>query len=434
MRLSKYYSPTMKDSPASADVASHKLMLRAGMIKQQSSGIYSWLPLGVRVLKNIERIIREEMDNSGALEVIMPCIQSAELWEESGRYDGYGKEMLRIKDRHDNNLLFGPTAEESISDIIRKHVNSHKDFPRTFYQIHWKFRDEIRPRFGVLRGREFLMKDAYSFDLDESSSVETYDKVIDTYIKILKRIGLKPVLLRADAGVIGGTLSHEFHVIAETGESEIFYDSDIEVELTKEDPDVHKLRNLYAMADDMHKPGECDVSKEKLKHKKSIEVGHIFSYGTKYSESMNVYFMDKTGKQSRFFGGCYGLGVSRLVAAVIECFNDDNGIIWPKSIAPFHISLVNLHTDNEEVSEFCDRMYRKLKSMGLEVLYDDTSASVGNKFAKHDLLGSPYQIIGSSKLTKDNSFEIRDRKTGDKETSSFEEAIKKIEEIFKNEF
>jgi len=278
------------------------------------------------------------------------------------------------------------------------------------------------------------MKDAYSFDLDESSSVETYDKVIDTYIKILKRIGLKPVLLRADAGVIGGTLSHEFHVIAETGESEIFYDSDIEVELTKEDPDVHKLRNLYAMADDMHKPGECDVSKEKLKHKKSIEVGHIFSYGTKYSESMNVYFMDKTGKQSRFFGGCYGLGVSRLVAAVIECFNDDNGIIWPKSIAPFHISLVNLHTDNEEVSEFCDRMYRKLKSMGLEVLYDDTSASVGNKFAKHDLLGSPYQIIGSSKLTKDNSFEIRDRKTGDKETSSFEEAIKKIEEIFKNEF
>ena len=431
MRLTKYYAPTMKDSPASAEVASHKLMLRAGMIKQQSSGIYSWLPLGVRVLKNIEKIIREEMDDSGALEVIMPCIQSAELWEESGRYDGYGKEMLRIKDRHGNNLLFGPTAEESISDIVRKHINSHKDFPRTFYQIHWKFRDEIRPRFGVLRGREFLMKDAYSFDLNESSSVDTYDKIMDTYIKILKKIGLKPVPLRADTGVIGGTLSHEFHVIAETGESEIFYDSDIELELNKKNPDVYKLRNLYAMADDMHKPEECDVPEDRLKRRKSIEVGHIFNYGKKYSESMNVCFMDNTGKQAHFFGGCYGLGVSRLVAAVIECFNDDNGIIWPKSVAPFHVSLVNLHSDNKDVSEFCDKMYQKLQSMGLEILYDDTSANAGNKFAKHDLLGSPYQIIGSSKLTKDNSFEIRDRKTGDKSASSFDETIKKIEEIFK---
>lgn len=428
MRVSNYYVPIMKDSPANAEAISHKLMLKAGMIKQQSAGIYSWLPLGVKVLKNIENIIREEMDKSGALEVMLPCVQSASLWKESGRYDGYGKEMLRIKDRHDNDLLFGPTAEEAIADVVRKNINSHKDFPKTFYQIHWKFRDEIRPRFGVLRGREFLMKDGYSFDLDRESSVKTYDKIMATYIKILKRIGLKSIPLRADTGVIGGELSHEFHVIASTGESEIFYDDDIEKELDKENPDLDKLRGLYAMADDMHKPEECSVHKDNLKHQKSIEVGHIFNYGTKYSEAMNVHFMDREGKQRHFYGGCYGLGVSRLVAAIIECFHDENGIIWPENVAPFHVSLINLHTDNKDVSEFSDKMYSKLQSMNLDVLYDDTDASVGNKFTKHDLLGAPYQVVASSKLFKDNSFELRNRSTGEKMIMSFDEVVNKLGE------
>jgi prolyl-tRNA synthetase len=412
MRVSSYFLPILKENPAGAEVVSHKLMLRSGMIKQQNSGIYSWLPLGLRVLRNIERIVKKEMDESGAQEVLMPCIQTADLWRESGRYDDYGKEMLKIKDRHNNDLLFGPTAEEAIADIVRGNINSYKDFPRTFYQINWKFRDEIRPRFGVMRGREFYMKDAYSFDIDHESSAKTYDNIIKTYIKIFKRMGLKAIPVRADTGPIGGDLSHEFHVIADTGESEIFYDKDIDAELSKEIPDVDKIRELYSMADDMHVESACKVPKGKLTKHKSIEVGHIFHYGTKYAESMGVFFMNKEGKQEHFHGGCYGIGVSRLVAAIIECFHDEKGIVWPHSVSPFHVSLLNLHIKSKESVEISDRIYKDLSDKGLDILYDDSSVGAGGKFAKHELLGIPYQVISSSKLSAEKQLEIRCRKTG----------------------
>ncbi|MCH9753406.1 MAG: proline--tRNA ligase [Alphaproteobacteria bacterium] len=431
MKISNYFLPILKEDPVNAEVISHKLMLRAGMIKQQNSGIYSWLPFGLKVLRNIENIIREEMNKSGANEVLMPCIQSADLWKESGRYDDYGKEMLKIKDRHDNDLLFGPTAEELISDIVRSNINSYKDFPKTFYQINWKFRDEIRPRFGVMRGREFFMKDAYSFDLDKESSVKTYDEVLRTYINIFKKIGLKSIPIRADTGPIGGELSHEFHVIADTGESDIFYDIEIENELSKEKPDVEKIRKLYAMADDMHQDSNCSVSQDKLKKHKSIEVGHIFNYGSKYSESMGVFFMNNEGKKSFFYGGCYGIGVSRLVAAVIECFHDKKGIIWPKSITPFHVSILNLHTKDETSVNISNNIYGALLDKGLDVLYDDSSLGAGAKFAKHELLGIPYQIVSSSRLAVDKKVEVRCRETDKVEVLDIDRAVDFLIKIYK---
>lgn len=426
MRISNYFMPILKEDPVNAEVISHKLMLRAGMIRQQNSGIYSWLPLGLKVLKNIEHIIRDEMNKSGALEILMPCIQPADLWKESKRYDGYGQEMLTMKDRHDHELLFGPTAEEVVSDIVRKNINSYKDFPRTFYQIQWKFRDEIRPRFGLMRGREFYMKDAYSFDIDEPSSVVSYDLMMGVYVKIFKRLGLKAIPIRADTGPIGGDLSHEFHIIANTGESNIFYDNKIDIELEKDEPDVKKIRKLYAMADDMHVEDKCNVPANKLKYHKSIEVGHIFNYGTKYSEPMNVCFMNKEGKKTHFYGGCYGIGVSRLVAAIIEVFHDQKGIVWPKPVTPFHVSILNLHIKDENSVRISDKLYKALLSKNLDPLYDDSNISAGNKFSNSELIGIPYQVVSSSKLAEEGKVEFRNRKTGDAQILEVEDVVNKL--------
>ena len=426
MKISNYYLPILKEIPLNAEVISHQLMLRAGMIRQQSAGIYSWLPLGLKVLKKVEQIIREEMDKSGSLEVLLPCIQPADLWRETNRYESYGKEMLRIKDRHENDLLFTPTAEELITDIVRNNVNSYKDFPKTFYQIQWKFRDEIRPRFGVMRGREFYMKDAYSFDLDKASAVETYDRMINVYFNIFNRLGLKAIPIKADPGPIGGDLSHEFHVIANTGESDIFYDKEIEIELQKDHPNIKRVRELYAMADEMHIASECDVPESRLCYHKSIEVGHVFYYGTKYSQPMNAVFMNHEGKNIHFYGGCYGIGVSRLVAAIIESFHDEKGIVWPKSVAPFDVSILNLHVKDESSVKVSDKLYEVLSEHKVDVLYDDSDLSAGSKFAKHELIGIPYQVISSTKLAKENKLELRDRKTGAVEILDFSSVVSKL--------
>lgn len=412
MRISQYFLPILKEDPANAEVVSHRLMLRAGMIRQQSSGLYTWLPLGLKLIKRIEGIIREELNKVGAIEVMMPCIQPASLWQESGRYDSYGKEMLRIKDRHENDLLFAPTAEEAINDLFRNNIKSYKELPKVFYQMNWKFRDEIRPRFGVMRGREFYMKDAYSFDIDERSSKESYNKIFVTYIKILKRMGLTPIPVRADTGPIGGSLSHEFHIIADTGESDIFYDTGIEEEILANEPDVTKLKSLYAAADDVYNEEEALARKNgQLKQHKSIEVGHIFYYGTKYAEAMKITVMDATGKAIYPHGGCYGIGVSRLVAAIIEASHDDKGIIWPKAVSPFDLSLLNLHINDDQCSKICDQLYTTFSNLGLEVLYDDSKASPGYKFSTHELIGIPKTIIVGAKLAKEGRVELKDRKT-----------------------
>lgn len=411
MRITNYFLPILKENPQGAEIVSHKLMIRAGMIRQQNSGIYSWLPLGLRVLKKIENLVREEMNAAGAIELLMPCIQPAELWKESGRYDVYGKEMLRIEDRHENALLFGPTNEEGVTDIFRNNVKSYKELPKIFYQIQWKFRDEIRPRFGVMRGREFYMKDAYSFDTDEKRAEESYDNMFRAYLNLFKRIGLIAIPVRAETGPIGGNLSHEFHIIANTGESNIFYDTAIEDEVMKDSIDVDFLKTTYAMADDMHEEATCKVPKERLKHHKSIEVGHIFCFGTKYTKAMKADFMDKEGKSQYPYCGSYGIGVSRLVGAIIESSHDDAGIIWPKAIAPFAASLINVLASDEQCAQACDAIYKKLTDLGLDILYDDSKASAGQKFFTHDLIGMPYQIIVGSKFLKLNKVELKDRRT-----------------------
>jgi len=411
MKISDYFLPILKEEPVGAEVVSHRLMIRSGMIRQQNSGLYVWLPLGLKVLQKIENIVRDEMNKATALEVLMPCVQPSDLWQESGRYDSYGKEMLRIKDRHENNLLFGPTNEEVITDIFRNNIKSYKELPKNFYQIQWKFRDEIRPRFGVMRGREFYMKDAYSFDVDEESSEKSYDNMFGAYLKIFKRLGLQPIPVRAETGPIGGKLSHEFHVIADTGESDIFYDPLIVEEATKDNPDIIKLKSLYAVADDMYNEQKCPLSKDKLKKHRSIEVGHIFYFGTKYSEPMKTQFMNEQGKPVYPHCGSYGIGISRLVAAIIEVFHDDKGIVWPQAVAPFDMSLINLHTNDEVCNQMCDKLYSKLTELGVEVLYDDSKSSPGYKFSTHDLIGVPMQIIVGSKLAKQNKLELKDRKT-----------------------
>ena len=411
MKISNYFLPILKEDPVGAEILSHKLMIRSGMIRQQSAGLYVWLPLGLKILQKIENIVRDEMNKASALEVLMPCIQPANLWKESGRYDSYGKEMLRIKDRHENDLLFGPTAEEIITDIFRNNIKSYKELPKNFYNIQWKFRDEIRPRFGVMRGREFYMKDAYSFDIDKKTAEESYDNMFGAYLKIFKRLGLHPIPVRADPGPIGGNLSHEFHIIADTGESDIFYDPIIAEEVKKDNPDVEKLKSLYAVADNMYNEQDCPLPKDKLKEHKSIEVGHIFYFGTKYSEPMKTQFMDDHGKPIYPHCGSYGVGISRLVAAIIEASHDDKGIVWPKSVAPFDISLINLHTNDEACNQICEKLYNDLTELGVEVLYDDSKLSPGNKFSTHELIGIPKQIIVGSKLAKQNKLEFKDRKT-----------------------
>ncbi len=411
MKLSNYFLPTLKENPVDATIKSHQLMIRAGMIRQTASGIYSWLPLGLKVLRNIENIIQDEINKAGGLEILMPTIQPKELWVESGRYDDYGKEMLRIKDRHDRDILYGPTHEEVVTDIFRKNVTSYKDLPKNLYQIHWKFRDEIRPRFGVMRGREFLMKDGYSFDIDAENARKTYDLMYETYFKIFKRLGLKPIALRADTGAIGGDLSHEFHVLADTGESAIYYDKKFDELSESENFDVKEMQKIYAMADEMHVLEKCPIAADQLASRRGIEVGHIFNFGQKYSKAMEASVMGPEGEKIYPNMGSYGIGVSRLVAAIIEASHDDNGIIWPKSVAPFQIMLINLKPEDALCSKVCEEIYQKYLGRGVEVLYDDTKGSVGQKFSVAELIGVPMQVVVGPKGAANGVAEVKDRKT-----------------------
>ncbi len=436
MRLSQYFLPVLRETPKDAEIVSHRLMLRAGMIKQSSAGIYSWLPLGLKVLKKIEEIVREEQMRAGAVELLMPTLQSADLWRESGRYEDYGQEMLRIKDRHGREMLYGPTNEEMITEILRDSVKSYKDLPKTLYHIQWKFRDEIRPRFGIMRGREFLMKDGYSFDLSAEEGRKSYNKMFVAYLRTYERMGLKAIPMAADTGPIGGDASHEFIILADTGESEVFchkdlleqsipqnvdYDSDLEAER-------ERWTTKYAATEEMHDAArfEADVPEDKRVSARGIEVGHIFSFGTKYSEPMNCKVQGKDGKIVHLYGGSYGIGVSRLIGAIIESSHDDDGIIWPASVSPFDIGILNLKAGDETTDAACLEMYKTLKAAGLDVLYDDTDERAGGKFKRMDLIGLPWQILAGPRSLKEGKVELKNRATGEREDLSIEDALKRF--------
>src|SRR4029077_9974454 len=400
MRLTQGFIPTIKETPNEAQIASHRLMLRAGLVRQTSAGIYAWLPLGYRVLRNIERIVREEQNAAGAQEVLMPTIQSAELWRESGRYDDYGKEMLRIRDRHERDMLYGPTNEEQITVIVRDAIKSYRDLPKNLYHIQWKFRDEVRPRFGVMRGREFLMKDNYSFDLDAAGARHSYNKMFVAYLRTFARMGLKAIPMRADTGPIGGDLSHEFIILAETGESEVYVDRDF-LDLNFENPDVDYddvqsvqsivdyFTSLYAATSEIHKPETCPVPPERLVRDRGIEVGQTFYFGTKYSQPMGAVVTGPDGAEVSLEMGSYGIGVSRLVGALIEANHDDAGIILAENVAPFRLGLINLRPADAKCRAAADDLYGRLRGAGVEVLYDDRDESPGAKFAAMDLIGLP---------------------------------------------
>jgi prolyl-tRNA synthetase len=435
MRLTAYFLPLLKENPAEAQIVSHRLMLRAGMIRQASAGIYSWLPLGFRVLKKIEQIVREEQDASGAQELLMPTIQSAELWRESGRYDDYGKEMLRIADRAEREMLYGPTNEELITDIFRNAVKSYRDLPKNLYHIQWKFRDEVRPRFGIMRGREFLMKDNYSFDIDQKAARRSYNKMFVAYLRTFARMGLKAIPMRADTGPIGGDLSHEFIILAETGESAVFCDkawleTDILAEAAKVDyrsdlqPFVDKWTKLYAATDEKHDPKA--IPEERLVTARGIEVGHIFYFGTKYSKPMNAVVVGPDGQSVPVEMGSYGIGVSRLVGAIIEASHDENGIVWPEAVAPFKVGLVNLRAGDAKCAAASDELYAKLRAAGLEVLYDDRDDSPGAKFAAMDLIGVPWQLVVGPRGLAAGKVELKNRKTGAREELAPEAALQKL--------
>lgn len=430
MHLSKYFLPTLKEDPAEAQVISHRFMLRAGMIHQTSSGIYAWLPMGYRVLKKIEEIVSREQDKIGCQKVILPTLQSAELWQKSGRYDGYGKEMLRIKDRHDRDLLYTPTAEEVITDIFQSHIKSYKQLPQVLYQVHWKFRDEIRPRFGIMRGREFLMKDGYSFDLDKESAKKTYERVYESYLRTFAAMELTAIPVRADTGPIGGDLSHEFHVMAPTGESTIYYDAAFE-EIPLEKRSFATMTALYSAADEMHDPKNCPIPEAQVRSSKGIEIGHIFYFGTKYSEALGCKVMGKDGESITLEMGSYGIGVGRLVAAIIEASHDVQGIIWPKAVAPFHVGLINLKVGDAGTDEVCHKLYKAMEDQGIEVLYDDRDERAGGKFADMDLIGLPLQVVVGPKGAASGEIEIKVRKTGERLTLKTEEGLSWIKEWMK---
>ena len=413
-------------------------MLRAGMIKQTSAGIYAWLPLGLKVLRKIEQIVREEQNKSGAQEVLMPTIQSADLWKESGRYDAYGAEMLRIKDRGEREMLFGPTNEEVITDIFRSHIKSYKDLPKNMYHIQWKFRDEVRPRFGVMRGREFLMKDAYSFDLTPEDARVAYQKMFLSYLRTFRRLGVKAIPMQADTGPIGGDLSHEFIILAKTGESEVYVDKKWDevdvtaVGLSYDDTDALEkyfveMTNIYAATDEIYDE-KTAPSKDQLNVARGIEVGHIFYFGTKYSKPLGASVQNKEGQVVDVEMGSYGIGVSRLVGAIIEASHDDNGIIWPEEIAPFDVGLINLRVGDADCDKTCDDIYAQLQSMGKDVLYDDRNSGAGEKFADMDLIGLPWQIVIGPKGLKNNVAEVKNRQTGETK----EVALGEITSIFKS--
>lgn len=437
MRLSRFFLPTLRETPAEAQIVSHRLMLRAAMIRQSSAGIYSWLPLGLRVLQKIEDVVREEQNRAGAVELLMPTIQSADLWKESGRYDDYGQEMLRINDRHDRELLYGPTNEELITDIFRSTIRSYRDLPINLYHIQWKFRDEVRPRFGVMRGREFLMKDAYSFDLGFEAARRSYHRMFVSYLRTFERMGLKAVPMAADPGPIGGDMSHEFVILAETGESEVFCHKDlIEIEAPGEDIDyqadlsplIERRTHLYAATDEKHDAGtfEAEVPEDRRMSARGIEVGHIFYFGKKYSEPMGAVVTGPDGERTVVEMGSYGIGISRLAGAIIEASHDDAGIVWPVSVAPFHVGLINLKAGESATDRACEDIYAQLSNARLEVLYDDTDDRVGSKFSNMDLIGLPWQIIVGPKGLKNGVVEVRNRKTGHRHELSSEAAVSKL--------
>ncbi|MEO1724680.1 MAG: proline--tRNA ligase [Pseudomonadota bacterium] len=443
MRLSRYFLPVLKETPAEAQIASHRLMLRAGMIRQASAGIYSWLPLGYRVLKRIEEIVHQEQQRAGAIPVLMPTIQSADLWRESGRYDAYGPEMLRIRDRHDRDMLYGPTNEELITEMFRAYAGSYRDVPKMLYHIQWKFRDEIRPRFGVMRGREFLMKDGYSFDLDRQAATISYYKMLVSYLRTFERLGLKAVPMKAESGPIGGDLAHEFLVLAETGESEVFLDRRIaELSLGDRDIDYDDTAQLegifqewtsgYARTDDTHEEAafHAEVSEGDRVTARGIEVGHIFYFGTKYSAALGATVAGPDGTREHVHGGSYGIGVSRLVGALIEANHDDKGIIWPESVTPFDVSLVNLKQGDAETDKTCEDVLEELSFRGLSVLYDDRDERAGAKFATAELIGLPWRITIGPRGIKAGTVELACRRTGESEELSADAAVNKLSEIY----
>lgn len=436
MRLSRFFLPVLKDAPADAQIVSHRLMLRAGMIRQEAAGIYAWLPLGLRVLRKVEQIVREEMNRAGAIEILMPTLQLADLWRESGRYDAYGPEMLRITDRHERELLYGPTAEEVVTDIFRSYVKSYKDLPKNLYNVQWKFRDETRPRFGVMRGREFLMKDAYSFDVDEASARKAYNRMFVAYLNTFSRLGLSAVPMRADTGPIGGDLSHEFIVLASTGESQVFCHKDL-VEMGAPgvdvdfDGDLQSLVDqrtaLYAATEEMHDAAAFEaIPEDQRLSARGIEVGHIFYFGEKYSKPMKANVTGPDGVDRPVHMGSYGVGVSRLLGAIIEASHDDAGMIWPEAVAPFGAAILSLRNDDPAVEAACKTAYDALVAAGKDPLWDDTDNRAGAKFATADLIGVPWQIIIGPKGIADGVVELKHRASGARETLSLESAIAKV--------
>ena len=437
MRLSRYFLPLLKETPAEAQIVSHRLMLRAGLIRQEAAGIYAWLPLGIRVLNKIKRIVDEEMVRAGAVEILMPTLQSADLWRESGRYEAYGKEMLRITDRHDRDLLYGPTNEEMVTEIFRGYVRSYKSLPMNLYHTQWKFRDEVRPRFGVMRGREFLMKDAYSFDVDKEAARRSYNRMYVAYLRCFARMGLKSIPMRAETGPIGGDLSHEFIVLAETGESQVFCHSDLlDMPIPGEDTDfdsdlepiIKSRTDLYAATEDVHDQErfEAEVPPDKRLSARGIEVGQVFYFGTKYSQPMKAVVAGPDGKEVPVEMGSYGIGVSRLAGAIIEASHDDAGIVWPEPVAPFDVALINLKSGDAATDKACEEIYAKLTAAGREVLYDDTTERPGAKFASMELIGIPHQLIVGPRGLKTGVVEVKNRATGAKEEMSLESAVNRF--------
>ncbi len=445
MRLSRYFLPVLKETPADAQIASHRLMLRAGMIRQQAAGIYSWLPLGFKVLKRIEQIVHEEQQRAGHIPVLMPTIQPADLWQESGRYNAYGPEMLRVRDRHDRDMLFGPTNEEMITDIFRGSVASYKDLPLTLYHIQWKFRDEMRPRFGVMRGREFYMKDGYNFDLDEAAAHHAYNRHLVSYLRTYERMGLQAIPMKAEGGPIGGDYTHEFLVLADTGESGVFYDARIEdIRLGSREIDydsvdqcrgvLDEFTELYARTDDTHNAADFEeaVPEAHRREARGIEVGQIFYFGTKYSEPMGATVQGPDGKPVPVHMGSHGIGVSRLVGAIIEASHDDKGIIWPEGVTPFHCGIVNLKQGDAEADAACESLYAGLTALGLEPLYDDRDERAGGKFATMDLIGLPWRITVGPRGLKNGVVELTSRRTGESEEMPPEQALERIGSIYSN--
>jgi prolyl-tRNA synthetase len=426
MRVSQYFLPLLKEEPKEAQIVSHRAMLRAGMIRQQAAGIYSWLPLGLAVLRNIEFIVNDELQKAGCVPLLMPTLQPTDLWKESGRYDALGKEMLRFKDRADRELLYSPTNEEMIVDIFRGYVKSYKQLPLNLYQIQWKFRDEVRPRFGVMRGREFLMKDAYSFHVDVEDAKREYAKMYDCYDRIFTRMGLTTVAVAADTGAIGGDLSHEFHVVADTGESAIYYDAQLDdVRSGKVKMSGEEKRKLYAAADEFHKPESCPIPTDKLRTARGIEVGQVFFLGNKYSEAMGVSVTGPSGEITPEMG-CYGIGVSRLIGAIIEASHDEHGIIWPESVSPFDAGIINLRAGDPACDALCESIYSGLVNAGLKPLYDDTDKRGGEKFAGMDLIGLPWQLTVGPKGAAAGTIEMKYRRTGEKLELPLAAALEKV--------